>query len=352
MRVSHAAGYCGWALYAHDLSRWSRNAADIRFVAASLPPAAAAIAIAIGIVIATGPKLLMRSGPRRGSLHSKRLMAVVDERTSTGRGTGTGTGNSCQHLTQWTHQLLPPLTIPPPLPSLPSYVLPPAAVPGEEMINCAFGSFKGQFRGYSLCVCLCVVVTNWLTDDLARGWGKGHGRGRGRWEGFVEGLTVARRVKEATSSAAHKERHFKLNSHNKKYLYDFSHTHSHTLALTHTHSHIRWQLGNKSALSYLLKGLQHAKSARAARGMSRKGVEGGKGGRDLRKRHLLMGFASAPVDFPVSDCINGPSKLLPVTSSTSFFIIGLGLLDAPRRVRRFLWKRAGMGGEKVGGKNR
>lgn len=50
---------------AHDLSRWSRNAADIRFVAASLPPAAeaaaaAAIAIAIGIVIATGPKVLMR----------------------------------------------------------------------------------------------------------------------------------------------------------------------------------------------------------------------------------------------------------------------------------------------------
>lgn len=47
---------------AHDLSRWSRNAADIRFVAASLPPAAAAaaIAIAIGIVIATGPKVLIR----------------------------------------------------------------------------------------------------------------------------------------------------------------------------------------------------------------------------------------------------------------------------------------------------
>lgn len=45
----------------------------------------------------------------------------------------------------------------------------------------------------------------------------------------------------------------------------------------------------------------------------------GEWGRDLRKRHLLMGFASAPVDFPVSDCINGPSKLLPVTSSTSFY---------------------------------
>lgn len=45
----------------------------------------------------------------------------------------------------------------------------------------------------------------------------------------------------------------------------------------------------------------------------------GEGGRDLRKRHLLMGFASAPVDFPVSDCINGPSKLLPVASSTSFY---------------------------------
>lgn len=98
MRVSHAGGFCGCALYAHDLSRWSRNAADIRFVAASLPPAAAAIAIAIGIVIATGPKLLMRSGPRRGSLHSKRLMAVgrTDEHT----GTGNGTGNSCQHRTQ------------------------------------------------------------------------------------------------------------------------------------------------------------------------------------------------------------------------------------------------------------
>lgn len=71
--------------------------------------------------------------------------------------------------------------------------------------------------------------------------GQGH-RGRGRWEGFVEGLTVARRVKEATSSAAHKERHFKLNSHNKKYLYDFSHTHIHSH--THLHTHTGTFVGN------------------------------------------------------------------------------------------------------------
>lgn len=128
------------------------NAADIRFVAASLPPPSPSPPSQLSQSQSESLSQLGPVGKRRGSLHSKRLMAAA---------TLVSIAHSEPISYRETQTQPNPIQ---PNPTQPPSLTFPVPVPGEEMINCAFGSFKGQFRGYSLpcsaLLCLCVVVTN------------------------------------------------------------------------------------------------------------------------------------------------------------------------------------------------